>query len=373
MQNPYEVPEFQAKKDKMIGPFPMINRFTGNRLEVQAFSQMIQSYEYLNAPNFCTQVGLLCSVLRTEKIRVSFERIGKIFGKSKFSVRDMYNNFIRGPARDGRTCSLNDNEMNQVELYIKSLHLAQPCPSYPSYLDIALYISEKFGKNLLMDTLRKLICEKFRYKFKSCIGVPYESDRLETSITDVEQNLNILYEKINGIPLPFIFNIDEVGEQRYTDACEKYVIVPWSYDKLTVPIPVERDGRRSSVLVCISPNGQTCPPQYAITRTTIDSELFRYIPPDQIQLVHTDSGFINTKSMIYWFEESFFPYLRNLRILYNFKSHENCLNSLDLESQNLIIHYLEPHSSEQTQPLDISIFGAMKRYNSNYKMKSDLS
>lgn len=144
MQNPYEVPEFQAKKDKMIGPFPMINRFTGNRLEVQAFSQMIQSYEYLNAPNFCTQVGLLCSVLRTEKIRVSFERIGKIFGKSKFSVRDMYNNFIRGPARDGRTCSLNDNEMNQVELYIKSLHLAQPCPSYPSYLDIALYISEKF-------------------------------------------------------------------------------------------------------------------------------------------------------------------------------------------------------------------------------------
>ncbi|KAK8896170.1 hypothetical protein M9Y10_014064 [Tritrichomonas musculus] len=88
--------------------------------------------------------------------------------------------------------------------------------------------------------------------------------------------------------------------------------------------------------------------------------------------------------MIYWFEESFFPYLRNLRILYNYqgpaviildgyKSHENCLNSLDLESQNLIIHYLEPHSSEQTQPLDISIFGAMKRYNSNYKMKSDLS
>ena len=88
--------------------------------------------------------------------------------------------------------------------------------------------------------------------------------------------------------------------------------------------------------------------------------------------------------MIYWFEESFFPYLRNLRILYNYqepavmildgyKSDENCHNNLDLESQNLITHYLEPHSSEQTQPLDISIFGAMKRYSSNYKMKSDLS
>lgn len=62
------------------------------------------------------------------------------------------------------------------------------------------YITQKnLVKNLLMETLQK------PNLWKSCIGVLYESDRLKTLITDIEQNLNILYVKSNGLTMQFLY------------------------------------------------------------------------------------------------------------------------------------------------------------------------
>lgn len=192
--------------------------------------------------------------------------------------------------------------------------------------------------------------------------------------------MNELKEKIEGIPFPFIFNFDEKGEQQYADALEKSVIVPASYEYVTAPYAVSRTGKRARVLTCISPNGLMSQPQYVVPRLTVDSKIFQYIPANSIQVVHTKTGFINTKSFIFWFKTCIIEKLNNLRLFHNYfgpaiifldgyKSHEIALNSLDLEQYNICIHYLVPHSSDQSQPLDIGIFGPMKIYDANFKNK----
>ncbi|KAK8881782.1 hypothetical protein M9Y10_044418 [Tritrichomonas musculus] len=43
----------------------------------------------------------------------------------------------------------------------------------------------------------------------------------------------------------------------------------------------------------------------------------------------------------------------------------NAINQIDLDEENLTIHFLVPHSGDMLQPLNVGIFGAMKRFMSN--------
>lgn len=80
----------------------------------------------------------------------------------------------------------------------------------------------------------------------------------------------------------------------------------------------------------------------------------------------------------------FLPSLRNLRkrlnysgpavlIMDGFSAHKNTIKSLNLIQDNLKIHFLVAHSSDQTQPLDLSIFGIAKQFMSNYKYNNSIS
>lgn len=122
----------QAKAGKMIPPQEPIEDYVGNEREVSLIKTAMSTDEYKNAPNFCTQIGVICSFVRTNYIRISYTRIGKIFGKSKQSVRDMHMNYIRGPGIDGRPPLLNDEEIDKLKEYILELHTTQPYPIYPT-------------------------------------------------------------------------------------------------------------------------------------------------------------------------------------------------------------------------------------------------
>lgn len=60
-------------------------------------------------------------------------------------------------------------------------------------------------------------------------------------------------------------------------------------------------------------------------------------------------------------------------ILDGYLPHKNSLSQIDLKGENLIIHYLVPHSSNQTQPLDLVIFGLMKRFMNDFKPPEKLT
>lgn len=177
----------QAKESKMIPPLPIIQDFTGNLTEVQLINEAISSEEYASSPNFCSQIGVICSYVRTERIRISYERIGAMFGKSKQCVNDMHKNYMRGLGHDGRPPSLNDEELDKLRNYILMLHTTDPYPIYPTIEEISSFIINKFGKYMRHDTIRKMISTKFFNIFKSCIGVAMDSKRMEAPILDIEK------------------------------------------------------------------------------------------------------------------------------------------------------------------------------------------
>lgn len=180
----------QAKEHKMIPALDIIKKFTGKPTEVQLMNEATSSEEYTSATNFCSQVGIICSYVRTNRIRISYERIGSMFGKSKQCVNDMHKNYMRGVGQDGRPTLLNNEELEQLKNYILTLHTADPYPIYPTIEEISSFIIDNFGKYLRHETIRKMISTKFFNIFKSCFGVAMDTKRMEATILDIEKNLN---------------------------------------------------------------------------------------------------------------------------------------------------------------------------------------
>lgn len=126
------------------------------------------------------------------------------------------------------------------------------------------------------------------------------------------------------------------------------MLIPITYQKNTVNCPVNRSGKRASCLACISPLGIYAKPQIAVSRVTVDSEIFSRIPKDSIQIVNAISGYINTSSFKYWIESEFLLNLKELPQKYNYfgpsvliingnLSHIRAIENIIFEDDNLII------------------------------------
>ena len=170
-------------------PKQMVNQFEGTDEEKAAFNFAINQMDYIMAESFCEQIGVLCSHLRNPPLKVSYERIGKLFDESRHLIWDMEKNYIRGPGVDGRPCTLNDNELNILRGLINQLLYNPAFRIYPTFAEISDLIYTNFKKYISQDTLRHLFYTKFSDDYKTCIGVPMDKDRVEASLIDIETNL----------------------------------------------------------------------------------------------------------------------------------------------------------------------------------------
>lgn len=368
----------------MLPSQPYKKDFEGIFEEKQAFFNAVFDQNFQNATTFTEQIGILCSYLRNENIMVSFERIAAVFGKTRQCVcyhLQCYNNHND---TIGRPPLLTDEELQLVIEEINHHIYNDIGPFYPTYEDISDFIYFKFGKSIIPDTLRHILRDNFGDYIKTVTGKAMEENRLNININDLENNLKDLKNKIDGIPCPFVFNIDEVGVQEYADNEEKKVIVPASYPFKTAPYGISRKEKHSSCLTCISMNGMFTIPQIAVRRATVDSQLYQKIPYTSAQIVHTAKGYINSQSFKYYFETIFIPKLEELRkelnydgnaiiILDGYTAHKNLIHTLNYSDKKIIFHFLIPHSTDQTQPLDIGIFAQMKRFSSNFRKNTSFS
>ena len=78
----------------------MRNPFIGSQEEVEAFKKAINSIYYHETTCFRDQVGIICQFLRNDSIKVSYERIGKIFEETAHCIWDQHQNFCRGERSD---------------------------------------------------------------------------------------------------------------------------------------------------------------------------------------------------------------------------------------------------------------------------------
>ncbi|KAK8866650.1 hypothetical protein M9Y10_009616 [Tritrichomonas musculus] len=170
----------------------------------------------------------------------------------------------------------------------------------------------------------------------------------------------------------------------FEDGRERTVIVPVDYPHSRAPYPISRTEKNATCLAWINICELFCPPLYAVQRSTFDSEIYNYLDSESFEIVHTDSGYLNTQSIVFWIYSQFLPSLRRLRqkfnyfgpsilILNGFSAHYNAFKNVNLLQENLILHCLIPHSSDQTQLLDLCIFNSSKQFMSNYRYISLLT
>lgn len=359
----------------------MIKDFKGSESEIAAFKEATQDDNYIFASTFIEQIGVLCHFLRNETIRVKYRQIGDIFSASRQKIRKYHMKYLRGEGIDGRPTKLTAEETEILKAEIIRCHSNS---YYPTIYDVERFITNKFKKHLYIDTIRHFIRIKFNDLFKNVPGTPLEDKRFQSSIIQIENNINQLKSSIQGIPIDFIFNLDEMGCSEYEDRQERTVIVPIQYKYSTAPYPVSRTEKHATCLACINLNGLFCPPQYVVQRSTIDSELYNFLDPESIQIVNSESGYVNSQSLTNWFYNCFLAKLHKLReekhytgpallIMDGYLAHYKSILNINLTQENLKIHYLVPHTSEQTQPLDLGIFAIAKRFMSNYKNNNELS
>lgn len=212
-------------------------------------------------------------------------------------------------------------------------------PIYPGYDDIEEFIIQRFNKTVKSDAIRHLINRNFCQLYL------------------LNENLNQLAQKIEGVHFQFVINIDEIGNKDFVNAELKTLIVPANYPMQYAPYSVDRSVKRSSCIASISPGGIVAIPQIAVARETVYSEVYQYISSDSVSVVHTPKGFVNTDSFKYWFENQFLPGLRCLRQRFNyfgraviimdsFKTHDNILNEIDISNENIIFYFLVAHASD---------------------------
>ena len=102
-----------------------------------------------------------------------------------------------------------------------------------------------------------------------------EDKRLECRNFELKTYINTLIE---GVHINFIYNVDEMGNQDYSDDHNKYIIVPKDYDGLITPYSVSRKGQGCSCHACISPKGLASILQFIVPRATIDDVIIVFLP-----------------------------------------------------------------------------------------------
>lgn len=200
----------------------------------------------------------------------------------------MEKNYNRGSEIDGRPCTLSDDELNILKGLIDQYIFNPAFQIFPTFSEISDIIYSNFNKLISNDTLRHLIYTQFKEDYKTCIGIPMEKDRVEASLSEIENNLYELSQKVNGVPAPFVFNVDEMGQSDYVDAHETIVIVPKNYTKSRAEYSVDRSLKTATCIACINLNGIGCKPQYTVQRATIEADLYDHLPYESLQVVHTD-------------------------------------------------------------------------------------
>jgi hypothetical protein len=149
---------------------------------------------------------------------------------------------------------------------------------------------------------------------KSLIGVPTESERVAVDPGEIEAWFNKLEEKVQGIPRAFMFKVDGTGCWEYSDSREVRALVPIDYRAPSVPVPVNRHSKRSTLTACIAADGFRAKSFLIVSRTTAENELrLSGYDRNNVFIASQENAFMTRSLFELWATEVFFPMIEQLR------------------------------------------------------------
>jgi hypothetical protein len=113
--------------------------------------------------------------------------------------------------------------------------------------DVLDFLASVFALHINADTLRKRI--RGDHELRMVEAHPMERQRVECDPGEILQYARRLATSVNGTPAAFVFNLDESGFQEWADRRESKVVVPSGFRDDSIMVPVDRNVKRSSLLV----------------------------------------------------------------------------------------------------------------------------
>ena len=275
---------------------PPVNHFKEpeklTKAQIEFWRILRKKSEFIEAPTRREQIGIAVDHLNVKAehpFKWTQESIGELFGTSRTSIIKQYNKFNNGVKRNGAFSILTDDESVKLGQWIDEQILVK---EYPTLDMIGDYISVNFKKEILPNTLWKVINERFTsYKFVD--AVPLEEARYNVNPTDIDEYYRILEEKISGADFRFFFNIDKTGEDKYVDTYSVKVLVTSTTNPETVKLPVSRKQKRFTIIHTICTDGTFMNMYIVVPRVTIESDIFTLIDKDKTRIVYQKKWLCN--------------------------------------------------------------------------------
>jgi hypothetical protein len=375
----YFISVMAAPKPDLYARIPAMNL---DRLQLEQvpdqlrdrFNELMLHFDFLEAKTLREQIHIACDVLRREETGqvISYEAIGAFFNMSRAAIHNHCHRplAINAP---GRPRILPPQAIDMIKTIVTNRFTEKKPVSYLEIMDALQYF---FQIGLSADTTRH-ICRTIP-GVRSIWGIPMEGTRVEVDPAKIEDFYDELEALIEDVPAAFIFNMDESGCSDWADKREIRVLVPDTFVGSFIHIPVDRNSKRSTLVGAIAADGTALKPMVVVDRVTMETDLTLVgYDSEKVDMVTQPNAFINALLFERWAEEIFFPYVEAQRIargdyqgpavliMDGCSAHTTEAFETEAEARNIKIIFLVPHSSDQTQPLDLVTFSLMKRYYSS--------
>lgn len=348
-----------------------IIKYPENTQKKKMVEQLTSLEEYKTAKTFRIQVLILLEFSRYSyngQFKLTYQDVADLFDVTVPIIKRAYSNGkkdVDGVSKpNGRPFTLNKDQLQSFCDWYNQQN--EP----PKYEQVKNFFANEAGQFLEYRTYKNAV-SKAGLKVESAEAI--DEDRYYCSPNSIEN----YYHQLEGffitynIPSCFVFNVDEEGHDEYVDSPKnELVVVPKdNSDKLFYP--VERKSDHTTFVACIAADGTFMKPLIVVKRKTIEARAIRLGLWTKVKVKYQETGYINSEVFDDWVEQIFIPDVNERRRTYNYSGPavlilDGCPSHFtkkffDLcNANNIKIFFIPPHSSNQTQMLDLVTFHSHK-------------
>ena len=336
-------------------------------------TEITQEQEFKEAVSFRHQIYQLLEKSRERYggiYKLTYQNVADLFDVRYTVIKRQYLNYkqeLKGLKKEnGLPFSLTKEQLDLFEGWYKSF-------KNPPTLDAAkLFLSNVFDVILEYRALESALA-KAHLKKQLAEGI--DKSRYECAPESIDYYYDMLHGFFsnNNVPSYFVFNVDEEGHDEFVDAKKtEWIIVPEDTKQTQWFYPVERKDDHTTFLACIAADGSYFKPLIVVKRTTIEAQVLRLSLFDKVMLEPEETGYINSEIFNEWIEKIFIPEVQERRRRFNYTGPavlilDGCTSHYTEElfdacqANNIKIFFIPPHSSNQTQMLDLGMFHLHKQ------------
>lgn len=359
-------------KNAPDGPRKIVGHLNNACLN-EIVAEITEEQEFKESVSFRHQIYQLLEKSRERYngiYKLTYQNVADLFDVRFTVIKRQYMNYkqeLKGLKKEnGRPFSLTKEQLDLFEGWYKSFKT-------PPTLDAAkLFLSNVF--DIILD-YRALESALAKAHLKRQLAEGIDKNRYECAPESIDYYYDLLHAFFsnNKVPSYFVFNVDEEGHDEFVDSKKtEWIIVPEDTKQTQWFYPIERKDDHTTFLACIAADGSYFKPLIVVKRTTIEARVLRLSLFDKVMIEPEETGYINSEIFNEWVDKIFIPEVQERRKRFNYTGPavlilDGCSSHYTEElfdacqANNIKIFFIPPHSSNQTQMLDLGMFHLHKQ------------